>query len=158
MRRFTITTSWNALSVELSQTFQAAHYLTPSILAYGLGESVISTGVPLQSNQFQGYSWTANVRATAAQFYTLTEMRSQYSQRNADKDTAFLVLKDEVNRYPENEYTKNSRAKVSGSDLAIGGINTAYLTFPCRLDELIFSRVLRIDSDYDIQLQLTEVP
>jgi hypothetical protein len=158
MRAFTLSTSWNSLSVTLSQTFAAAHYLVPSILAYGLGEPVVATGVPLQSNQFQGYSWLANVRATAAQFYTLTEMRSQYSQRNAQGDTAFLVLKDEVNRYPANEFTKNSRTKVAGTDLVIYGINTAYITFPCRIDELVFSRVLRIDSDYEIQIQLTEVP
>lgn len=158
MRRFTLTTSWNALAVELSQTFQAAHYLVPSQLSYGLGEPVAATGVPLLSNQFQGYQWQATVRATVNQKTVLDEMVTQFGDRNKGNLAAYLVLKDEVNRYPATQFTKNSRAVVPSSQVTINGINTAYLTFPCVVTEYVTNRVLRIDSEYDVQLQLVEVP
>lgn len=157
MRSFTLSTSWSSATVSFSETLSGAHYLTPSQLTLGLGDFVVATGIPLLSFQFQGYQWSASVRATRAQFLTLSQILGEYARRNQANDGGYMVLTDRVNRYVQAEHTLNSRSVVPGSTVTVAGITTAFLAFRVAPTEFTQSRVLRIDSDYDVQMSFLEV-
>jgi len=163
MPQFTLTTSYNTpstgspLSVVFNSTYAGEHYLKKNEQFFGIG-STSALGVPSLSASFQGFFWDADVAATYGEYLSLCEIFGSLTSRYENNQGGYLILKDELNYYPESQHGKYGRSVVAGSSEVVNGFDVAHLAFPVRV-ESFDPVVVKTNKDrYSVSFQLTEIP